>query len=105
MDLKPQSMRYGPKSFAALVPKMSGGSVDAKEEMDEDEYIWAVGPAEGESFLPKLLFNGKCSGCGTFGSAVASAARGPEFKSPHWQLLLNNYLQLTVCKKAQLEIY
>ena len=37
------------------------------------------------------------SGCGAVGRAVASDTRGPRY----WQLLLNNYLQLTVCRKDE----
>ena len=39
------------------------------------------------------------SGCGAVGRAVASDTRGPRFESSHWQLLLNIYLLLTVCRK------
>ena len=41
------------------------------------------------------------SGCGTVGRAVASNTRGPGFESSHRQLLLNNYLLLTVCRKDE----
>ena len=36
------------------------------------------------------------SGCDTVGSTVDSDTRGPGFESSHRQLLLNNYLLLTV---------
>ena len=36
-------------------------------------------------------------------SAVASNTRGPGFESSHWQLLLNNYLLLTVCRKDEIK--
>ena len=39
------------------------------------------------------------SGCGTVGSAVVTATKGPGFESSHRQLLLNNYLLLTVSRK------
>ena len=39
------------------------------------------------------------SGCGTVGRPESSDARGPGFKSSHWQLLLNVYLLFTVCRK------
>ena len=32
---------------------------------------------------------------------VASNTRGPRFKSSHWQLLMNIYLLLTVCRKYE----
>ena len=41
------------------------------------------------------------SGCGAVGRAVASDTRGPRFESSHWQLLLNIYLLLTVCRKDE----
>ena len=41
----------------------------------------------------------KGSGCGTVGRAVASNTRETGFESSHWQLLLNIYLLLTVCRK------
>ena len=41
------------------------------------------------------------SGCGAFGRVVASNTRGPGFESSHWQLLLNIYLLLTVCRKDE----
>ena len=41
------------------------------------------------------------SGCGAVGRAVASNTRGPGFESSHWQLLLNIYLLLTVCRKDE----
>ena len=41
------------------------------------------------------------SGCGTVGNAVASDTRGPGFESSHRQLLLNNYLLLTACRKDE----
>ena len=41
------------------------------------------------------------SGCGAVGRAVASNIRGPRFESSHWQLLLNIYLLLTVCRKDE----
>ena len=43
----------------------------------------------------------KGSGCGAVGRAVASDIRGPGFESSHWQLLLNIYLLLTVCRKDE----
>ena len=42
---------------------------------------------------------GSC--CGAVGRAVASNIRGPGFESSHWQLLLNIYLLLTVCRKDE----
>ena len=47
----------------------------------------------------KDIFQG--SGCGAVGRVVASDTRGPEFESSHWQLLLNIYLLLTVCRKDE----
>ena len=41
------------------------------------------------------------SGCGAVGRAVAFDTRGPGFDSSHWQLLLNIYLLLTVCRKDE----
>ena len=41
------------------------------------------------------------SSCGAVGRAIASNTRGPGFESSHWQLLLNNYLLLTVCRKDE----
>ena len=41
------------------------------------------------------------SGCGAVGRAVAYDTRGPGFESSHWQLLLNIYLLLTVCRKDE----
>ena len=41
------------------------------------------------------------SGCGKVERAVASKTRGPKFESSHQQLLLNNYLLLTVCSKDE----
>ena len=41
------------------------------------------------------------SGCGTVGRPESSDARGPGFKSSHWQLLLNVYLLFTVCRKEE----
>ena len=41
------------------------------------------------------------SGCGAVGRAVAYNTRGPRFDSSHRQLLLNIYLQLTVCRKDE----
>ena len=38
-------------------------------------------------------------GCGAVDSLVASDYRGPGFQSSHKQLLLSNYLLLTVCRK------
>ena len=38
---------------------------------------------------------------GTVGCAVSSEPRGPLFKSSHRELLLNNYLLLTVCGKDE----
>ena len=48
-------------------------------------------------------FNNLClgSGCGTVGRAVACNTRGPGFESSHWQLLLNIYFLLTVCRKDE----
>ena len=43
----------------------------------------------------------KGSGCGAVGRAVAYDTRGPGFESTHWQLLLNIYLLLTVCRKDE----
>ena len=37
-------------------------------------------------------------GCGAVGRAVASETRVPGFESSHWQLLLNIYMLLTVCR-------
>ena len=42
------------------------------------------------------------SGCGAVGRAVACDTRGPGFESSHWQLLLDIYLLLTVCKKTKI---
>ena len=39
------------------------------------------------------------SGCCAVGRAVASDTTGPGVESSHWQLLLNNYLLLTICLK------
>ena len=41
------------------------------------------------------------SGFGAVGRLVASDTRGPGFESSHRQLLLNNYLLLTVCRKDE----
>ena len=41
------------------------------------------------------------SGCGAVGRAVAYDTRGPGFESSHWQLLLNIYLLLTVCRRDE----
>ena len=41
------------------------------------------------------------SGCGAVGRAAAYDTRGPGFESSHWQLLLNIYLLLTVCRKDE----
>ena len=51
------------------------------------------------TFLITVNFVG--SGCGTVGRAVASDTRGPGFESCLWQLLLNVYLLLTVCRKDE----
>ena len=49
----------------------------------------------------RLTFHFLGSGCGAVGRAVAYDTRGPRFKSSHWQLLLNIYLLLTVCRKDE----
>ena len=41
------------------------------------------------------------SGCGAVGRVVAYDTRGPGFDSSHCQLLLNNYLLLTVCRNEE----
>ena len=46
-----------------------------------------------------FLFLG--SGCGTVGRAVAHDTRGPAFECSQWQLLLNYYLQFTVCRTEE----
>ena len=47
------------------------------------------------------FFINKCSDCGTVNSAVTSDSKGPMFESCHRQLLLNNYLMSTVCRKDE----
>ena len=39
--------------------------------------------------------------CGTVDSVVAYGNKGARFESSHQQLLLNNYLLLTVCSKDE----
>ena len=51
--------------------------------------------------LMNLRSNKSGSGCGAVGRAVAYDTRGPWFESSHWQLLLNIYLLLTVCRKDE----
>ena len=41
------------------------------------------------------------SGCGAVGRVVASNTGGPGFESSHWQLLVNIYLLLPVCRKDE----
>ena len=41
------------------------------------------------------------SGCGAVVRAVASDTRGHGFESSHWQLLLNIYLLVIVCRKDE----
>ena len=41
------------------------------------------------------------SSFGAVGRAVSSDTRGHGFESSHWQLILNNYLLLTVCRKDE----
>ena len=43
----------------------------------------------------------KGSGCGAVGRAVTSYTIGPGFVSNHWQLLLDIYLLLTICRKDE----
>ena len=52
-------------------------------------------------FLEKDRVRCLISGCGTVNRAVASKTRRPGFESSHRQLLLNNYLLLTVCRKDE----
>ena len=40
-------------------------------------------------------------GCGKVGSADTSGTRGPGFEYSHWQLVLNNYFMLTVCREDE----
>ena len=61
-------------------------------------YEQSSNPAAFTHIKPKWLMG---SGCGTVDSTVASNTRGPRFESNLWQLLLNNYLQLTVCRKDE----
>ena len=39
--------------------------------------------------------------CGTVVTSVASNNKRPGFESSHWELLFNNYLLLTVCRKDE----
>ena len=42
----------------------------------------------------------RADGCGSVDSVVASDTRDPEFEcNPHRQLLLNNYLMFSICRK------
>ena len=41
------------------------------------------------------------SGNGSVGRTVASKFGGALFESSHWQLLLNHYFLLTVCRKDE----
>ena len=43
------------------------------------------------------------SGCDTVDSMVASDTKGSWFKSSHQQLLLNNYIGLTDCRKDKIK--
>ena len=52
-------------------------------------------------FLEKDRVRCLISGCGTVNRAVASKTRRPGFESSHRQLLLNNYLLLTACRKDE----
>ena len=55
-----------------------------------------------ESFAAKIHQNCKVC-CGLVGRAVTSNNRDPQFESSHWQLLLNQYFLLTVCKKTKIK--
>ena len=55
-----------------------------------------------ESFAAKIHQNCKVC-CGLVGRAVTSNNRDPQFESSHWQLLLNQYFLLTVCRKDENE--
>ena len=44
---------------------------------------------------------GSRSGGGSVGRAVVSDSIGPQFESSHWQLLLNQYILWSVCRKDE----
>ena len=60
---------------------------------------WDINDDADESSKHKLLDGGQW--CGAVGRAVASDTRRPRFESSHWQLLLNIYILLTICRKDE----
>ena len=93
-----QQKCYGKMSFAVVVPTLATPIYCCLLSIlyqKKPFFRWALNPSDGCKLLPLG------SGCGAVGRAVAYNTRGPGFESSHWQLLLNIYLLLTVCRKDE----